>query len=89
MPYTATRDWLKPKGVSALTDGSGVVYYSTTLSAKHVTCESLPCIDNDHVEQWHKEFPYGGWGVGKQAATRRKSTLQGLACTVHIVQYFV
>ena len=26
--YTAACDWLKPKGVSALTDRSGVVYYA-------------------------------------------------------------
>ena len=31
--YTAARDWLKPKGVSALTDRSGVVYSSPYFQA--------------------------------------------------------
>ena len=33
--YTAARDWLKPKGVSALTDRSGVVYCNVYMHVKH------------------------------------------------------
>ena len=38
VPYTAARDWLKPKGVSALTERSGVVYsnrHTWILLVKH------------------------------------------------------
>ena len=37
--YTASRDWLKPKGVSALTDRSGVVYHQSIL--RLVLCQCL------------------------------------------------
>ena len=38
--YTAARDWLKPKGVSALTDRSGVVYLRRPQTVTH-TLETL------------------------------------------------
>ena len=64
--YTAARNWLKPKGVSALTDRSGVVYcpnslraYDLKFSALHgVACKCCMinqiyyfCVNNDRW--WH------------------------------------
>ena len=81
MPYyTVARDWLKPKGVSALTDRSGVVYYiySPTLSAQHVTCESLPFMDNDHVEQWQRVSLWGGGGGGETGSNKKEKHITGI-----------
>ena len=36
--YTAARDWLKPKGVSALTDRSGVVYWLSVNELRQYVC---------------------------------------------------
>ena len=51
--YTAARDWLKPKGVSALTDGSGVVYWTQRLyrHCKRV-CTGSWLWEKNHLPQW-------------------------------------
>ena len=36
--YTAARDWLKPKGVSALTDRSGIVYWLSVNELRQYVC---------------------------------------------------
>ena len=63
--------------MSALTDRSGVVYYSTTLSAQHVTCESLPFMDNDHVEQWQRVSLWGVGG-GETGSNKKEKHITGI-----------